>query len=348
MDDVELGARGRAVLRALVAEYLRQGAPVSSQKIAQLPSIAASPATVRAIMANLESQGLLVSPHSSAGRLPSARGLRFFVNNMLTVMPPSSQTIMDIRDGVQGDNAGEVLDASARTISKLTQYAGFIVVSPQAAARVRRLQFIKLASRRLLAVMEMTEGDVINRMFDCDDDISDAALDAAARFYNEKFSDVPVAQAREQLQHQVFDLHAQIADLLRRMLDKTQESAPSQDADLRVFGKTNLAAPDIAGDIGKLQGLYDLLRRKRELLQLLQSSAGGDDVRLFIGSECGFDEMDDCSVVFAACDDRNKPVGIVGVIGPKRMRYNRIIPTVAAAARAVEQTLSARGGRAAQ
>lgn len=333
--------RATEVLRMLVVKYLQHGEPVSSRSVAAAPTINASSATVRNIMSELEEFGLLTSPHTSAGRIPSAKGLRFFVDKLLVKLPPTAEDIKGLRQGIYGSNTQEVLNTSARLISNITQYAGFIVTPPQSAPVIQQLQFVKLSSERILAVMELSSGDVINRFLDNNGAaVSASMLAAAANLYNEHFSGNTIEVAKQLLEEEVSALNAQIRTILNALLASVDSSVSASSGGLQVFGKTNLANAAL-GDIARLQGLYDLLNQQQALLHLLQDSSIGEEVHLFIGSECGLEAMDDCALVFSSCGEGEgkQPLGVIGVIGPKRMRYNKIIPTVDITAKMLKDTL---------
>lgn len=329
----------------LVLQYLQHGEPVSSRQLAAFASINASSATVRNIMSELEGLGLLTSPHTSAGRIPSAKGLRFFVDKLLVKSQPTRKDIEGLRRGISGTTTHEVFNSTARLISQITQYAGFIVTPPASIPTVKQLQFIKLSSHRVLAVMELSSGDVANRIISNEGEaVAAKTLKMAADLYNRHFSDQPITTAKKLLAKELSDLSTQIRQILKSLLDGLSDdlhAAGAADADMQIFGKSNLVNT-ATGDLARLQELYDLLKHKTALLRLLQDCLTSEEVHLFIGSECGLDALDDCSMVFSACGSREQPLGMIGVIGPKRMRYNKIIPTVDMTAKMLNNILCSR------
>lgn len=337
MAELELDPRARKILHSLISQYLQDGNPVASRTLANMAGFDWSAATVRNVMADLEDFGFLVSPHTSAGRIPSAQGMRFFVDQLLTVPPPSQKTVKCLEENMRGNTAADIQRGAASVVSQLTKYAGFVAAPAAAVPVVRKLRFVKLSSSRVLAVIVTDGGDILNRIFVYDGDASEEDLNAAAAIYNRHFSGVTLGRAQTLLRGQLLDLRERIASLLRALLERVgadAEEGAGADA-LQVAGEINLLGEeDLSGDIDRLRKLYDLLERKKELLALLERGGAAENVRVFIGSECGLRELEECSVVFSSA--RSSPdgraLGVVGIIGPKRMRYNQVISTVGIAA----------------
>ena len=330
---VRLDDRAREVLRYVVQRYLEDGQPVGSRTLANHSSMSFSSATIRNVMADLEELGFLVSRHTSAGRVPSPRGIRFFIDRLLKVTPPSQLILHQLQTGLCRDTLTEVQTAAAAVISQLTKHAGFVVIPASPAPVIRKLHFVKLSSSRVLSVIVTDSGDVQNRVFIYDYDVSERELNAAASVYNRYFVNMTFAQAQSHLHGQVLELRGQIRALLKSLLDKADGRGEESSSVLHFAGEMNLLKDeDLAGDMRKLRDLYDLLERKKELIRLLVGGDAADNVRVFIGSESGLAALDECSVVFSSCGGR-APLGLIGVVGPKRMRYSRVIPTVQVAAK---------------
>ena len=339
--DSHLDPRARQILHSLVVHYLRDGNPVGSRTLSHNGRIHCSPATIRNVMADLEDLGLLVSPHTSAGRIPSARGMRFFIDQLLTVTPPTQRVIRDLREGLRGDTPAEVLRGMATVISQLTAYVGFVTLPATGAPTIRHLRFVQLSSSRALAIMVTGEGEVINRIVTCDDGLSEARLKMAARAYNSHFSGLTLAAAQQRLHEQIVDVKDQIASLLRGLLSSV--GGENEGEQLQVAGVANLLnQEDLSSNIKNLRQLYDLLEKKKDLLEIVRRSSGVENVGVFIGSESGVQALEACSIVFSSCindGEGGKPLGMVGVIGPKRMRYSRVIPTVDVASKLLGDVL---------
>ena len=339
---IHLDERARAVLRALVREYIRAGEPVGSRTLSRITRMNLSPATMRNIMADLEEQGMLTSPHTSAGRIPSAQGMRFFVDTLLSAdlsAADPARSARRVKRLLSGETAGAVLDSAARAVSELTQFVGLVAVPSRDKPVVRRLHFVKLGAARALAVL-VTDDEALNRAISTGREFSERQLRTAARFYNERLAGMTLEDAAKALRGMTSDLRGEIAALLTRMLG--QVSAP--DDSLKIAGEFNLLNADaLASDIDRLRQLHSLLRRREDLLNLLEAGARAENVRVFIGGECGHEALSECSVVLSPYGDaagaEGRPLGVIGVIGPKRMTYDRVIPTVRVAANVVGDAL---------
>lgn len=337
-----LDDRAKQVLRCLVRRYLRDGQPVPSSALARATTLSYSPATIRHVMADLEDIGFLVSPHTSAGRIPSPRGIRFFVDHLLTVVPPTRKTVRDLTHELRRETVTEVHSAAAAVISQLTKYVGFVAAPAMQPPVVRQLRFVKLSSNRVLAVIVTGSGDVLNRVFNHDEGISERDLTLAAAAYNRYCANMTFNDAQTLLHSQMLELRAQISRLLESLLKKVGEDPIAKADMLCVAGEMNLLKDDdLSGDMQQLRELYDLLQRKKELIRLLERGAHANNVHVFIGSESGLSALEQCSVVFSSCSGSDgKALGLIGVVGPKRMRYNKVIPTVDVAAQLLGNVLT--------
>ena len=339
-----MNARAKKILRTLVVRYLDDGSPVSSRALANATEISCSSATVRNVMADLEDIGLLVSPHTSAGRIPSVSGMRFFVERLLPRRAVPKTVVRSLRFGLRGDTASDVLRASAEVVSRLTQCVGFVALSPREQPAVRELSLIKLSSSRVLAVIFTDDGDIINRVFSHVGEVREKELNAAAAAYNAYFSGLTFGQAKSRLCSQLLELRVQIKALLQGLLEHADgdDEAPAADK-LEIAGVVNLLRQDdLSSDIQRLRELYVFLERKEELLELIERCRRAKNrSRVFIGSECGVSALSECSVVFSPCGgERQRPLGFLGVLGPTRMRYAQVIPTVNIAAELLGGTLT--------
>ena len=336
----ELDERARAVLSSLVREYIERGEPVGSRTLARVSEMNLSPATLRNVMSDLEEDGFLVSPHTSAGRVPSARGIRFFVDRLLTIAPPAAAVAKRMQGEVGGETMRDVLFSAAQTVSELTHFAGFVAAPPRAPA-VKVLRFVRLSPGRALAVIVTPEGEILNRILECDRNLAEREMLEAARFYNRSMSGLTFAEAEEFLRRKVTDLRGEIAELLEQMLATVGGDGNNNDnnGSLQVAGELNLLEQrDLSADLERLRKLHRLLKQKKGILNLVNKSRRADDVRVFIGNECGHEALADCSVVLSPCGGEGMPLGYVGVIGPKRMQYNQVIATVNLASRTVAET----------
>ena len=333
-----LDERSRTVLRALVREYIRAGEPVGSRTLSRITRMNLSPATMRNIMADLEDSGMLTSPHASAGRIPSPRGMRFFVDTLLSADLADSRSARRVEKLLSGETPAAVLASAAQAVSELTRFVGLVAAPARDRPVVRRLHFVKIGPARALAVL-VTDDEALNRAISTGREFSERQLRAAAKFYNERLTGMTLEDAAGALREMTSDLRGEIAALLARMLGQVSAGAP--DDSLKVAGEFNLLNADaLASDIDRLRKLHRLLQRRQDLLNLLEAGDRAENVRVFIGGECGHDALEECSVVVSPYGDaEGRPLGVIGVIGPKRMTYDRIIPTVRVTAAAVGDAL---------
>ena len=344
------GQRARALLRCIVREYIRGGRPMGSRTLSRISGMNLSPATVRGAMAELESEGFLKSLHTSSGRVPSAKGFRHFVDHLLASRAPAPDGALIRKMGgeLRGGNVGDVLSAAAGAMSQLTRLAGFAAAPRPVAAKIVRLRFVKLARRRALAAAVCEDGEIVHRVFESSAPLSERDLDAAAKFFNARFRRLTFDDACRRLRADIKNLRGRMSALLAEMLESAAELLPDDDGGLRLAGELNLLDQnELLADARRLRKLYALLSRKREFLDIIGRGGGGQEVRVFIGRECGHEALNDCSLVlspFAAGGD-DSAFGCLGVIGPKRMPYQHVIPAVGGAAQAVARALdSLRGG----
>ena len=338
--DISLDPRARAILKAIVREYIRQGEPVGSRTLAKITDLRLSPATFRNVMSDLEEMGLLSSLHTSSGRIPSVRGMRFFVDSLLAIRPPDARLIRRLRDGLKTDSAGDLLGSAARVMSNLTRFAGFVATPPREAASIRRLEFVQLSERRLLIVMVTSTGEVLNRVIPAPGDFSAADLAQASEYFNRRLRDSTFEEARRRLQTQMHRIRRRLSGLLARTLETMAEESPPSGDDFQVVGEGNLLAHEsLSMNMTKLRDLFSLFERKKDLLKLLETGRQAENVRIFIGSECGVPALSECSVILSPYSVDRRSLGVIGVIGPKRMRYGSVIPAVEVTAKLVGAAL---------
>ncbi len=329
--------RTRLILCAIVHEYIRDGDPVGSRTLSKISGTNLSPATVRNVMSDLEQMGFIKSLHASSGRVPSAKGFRFFVDNLLTVHSPDKEFIKKIRGDMGGETINDVLTAAANTVSQLTRFACF-VATPQRASKIVQLRFVKLSTSRVLVIAIAADGEVINRVFESRHPPSERELSAAARFFNTRLHNLTFDEACRRLRTELKTLHGEISVLLTDMIQTIDDEIPVDT--LQIAGEFNLLDQnELTADVRRLRKLYDLFNQKKEFLDIIGRSGRGKKVCVFIGNECGHDALNNCSLVLSPFASDNAPLGYLGVIGPKRMPYQHVIPTVEFAAQTVAHAL---------
>lgn len=330
-----LDERAKLLLKALVERYIADGQPVGSRTLSKASGLELSPATIRNVMSDLEDLGLIVSPHTSAGRIPTARGYRLFVDTMLTVQ----------RNQIQGhslapDQPQKVISNAANLLSSLSQFVG-VVVAPRRATVFRHIEFLRLSERRVLVIIVSPEGDVQNRVIFTEFDFEQQQLVEAANYLNAHYLGLDIEQVRERLKSEVDSLRAEIASLMNAAVAANSEVLAEKQDEVIISGEKNLlSVSDFANDMGQLRRAFQLFEQKAQLMRLLDVTGRAEGVRIFIGGESQVVPIDDLSIVSASYEVDGQIVGTLGVVGPTRMAYDRMIQIVDITSKLVSNALS--------
>ena len=338
-----LDARAQILLKALIERYIADGKPVGSRSLSRLSGLELSPATVRNVMSDLEEMGFITSPHTSAGRVPTALGYRFFVDALLTTQPLDISRVRVLEGQLQPNQPQRVISSASHLLSELTQFAGVVVAPRKGTVRIRQIEFIGLSENRILLIIVTTAGDVQNRILLTRRAYTTAELGAAGSHLNEHFAGLTIAEIRARLQDELQQLHSDMSELMTATVEAGSEAA-EDDADAYVIsGETNLLeVEDLSSNMSRLRELFRLFDQKTGLMQLLDMSNRAQGVQIFIGGESGLAPLDACSVITAPYEVDGQVVGAVGVIGPTRMAYDQVIPIVDVTARLLSNALSSR------
>ena len=338
-----LDTRSRALLRALIAQYIREGAPVGSRTLAKQAGLDVSPATIRNVMSDLEDIGLVSTPHTSAGRVPTAQGYRVFVDSLLQTGGPAEDEVAALRGKLpSGQTTHQVLSGASELVSAMTHFVGLVTVPKREQFAFRHIDFVALDANRVLVILVFTDNEVQNRIIQVPRPYSPGELEQAANYLNQHFSGRPLSEIRAQLLRELQETR----DAMERVLSTAVELSetafrdPAGDDDLLLAGQTRLMGVTDLSDLERLRELFEAFSRKRELVQLMQRCIRARGVRLFIGEESGVAPLELCSLVTAPYAANGRVLGVIGVIGPTRMAYERVIPIVQATARAVGDALS--------
>jgi heat-inducible transcriptional repressor len=343
-----LDERARTLLKALVERYIADGQPVGSRTLSRASGLDLSPATIRNVMADLEELGLIASPHTSAGRVPTARGYRLFVDTMLTARPPGeldatlagSMEMTAAREQLHPDQPQRVIAQAAMLLSSLSSYVG-VVSAPRKAGVFHHIEFLRLGERRVLVILVSPDGDVQNRVVFTARDHSQAELVEATNYVNAHYAGLTLEEVRERLKREVDALRGEIASLMQAAVEAGTEAAGDGTDQVVVAGERNLlGVQDFGQDMGSLRRLFDLFEQKTQLMRLLDVSSRAEGVRIFIGGESQVVPYEQLSVVTAPYEVDGRVVGTLGVIGPTRMPYDRMIQIVDITARLVGHALS--------
>ncbi|MGM9485570.1 heat-inducible transcriptional repressor HrcA [Roseateles sp. NT4] len=334
-----LDERSKSLLKTLVERYIADGQPVGSRTLSKASGLELSPATIRNVMADLEELGLIASPHTSAGRIPTARGYRLFVDTMLTAQPG----LIGVETAqLQPDQPQRVIASAAQMLSNLSSFVG-VVTAPKKPSVFHHIEFLRLGERRVLVILVAPDGDVQNRVVFTAQDLSQGELQEASNRLNAGYAGLTLEAVRERLRHEVDALRGEIAGLMSAAVQVGSEAMQQQEERVVVSGERNLlTVQDFSHDMGSLRRLFDLFEQKTQLMRLLDTSSRAEGVRIYIGGESQVVPYEELSIVSAPYEVDGQVVGTLGVIGPTRMAYDRMIQIVDITSRMVGQALSQR------
>ena len=334
-----LDSRARLLLKALVEHYIADGQPVGSRTLSRASGLKLSPATIRNVMSDLEDLGLIVSPHTSAGRIPTARGYRLFVDTMLTTQRDPLSAVGHMTARIAPDQPQKVISNAAHMLSSLSQFVG-VVMAPRQTSVFRHIEFLRLSEKRFLVIIVSPDGDVQNRVIFTEADYTPSQLIEASNFLNSHYAGMAIEEVRERLKNEVEALRGEIAALMQEAVLVSSEAIESRD-EVVVSGERNLlAVSDFSSDMGNLRKLFDLFEQKAQLMRLLDVSSRAEGVRIYIGGESQVIPYQELSVVTAPYEVDGQVVGTLGVIGPMRMPYEKMIQIVDITSKLVSTALS--------
>lgn len=330
-----LDERAKLLLKALIERYIADGQPVGSRTLSRASGLELSPATIRNVMADLEDLGLIISPHTSAGRIPTARGYRLFVDTMLTADRADIVTPELVPEQPQ-----KVIANAANLLSSLSQFVGVVLV-PRRTSVFKHIEFVRLSERRFLVIIVSPDGDVQNRVIFTDVDYSASQLIEASNFLNSHYAGLAMEEVRERLKGEVELLRGEVATLMQAAVNVGTEAMTSAQEDVVIAGERNLLSVSVfSSDMGNLRRAFDLFEQKTQILRLLDFSSQAEGVRIYIGGESQVVPFEELSVVSAPYELDGKVVGTLGVIGPTRMHYDRMIQIVDITSKLVSNALS--------
>ena len=330
-----LDARAQTLLKTLIERYIVEGQPVGSRTLSRHSMLELSPATIRNVMSDLEEMGFIASPHTSAGRIPTTRGYRLFVDTMLTVD----------RNGLQApaltpDQPQKVIASAANLLSSLSQFVG-VVIAPKRASVFRHIEFLRLSERRFLVIIVSPEGDVQNRILFTETDYSQSQLIETSNYLNTHYAGMAIEQVRSRVQQELVSLQGEIASLMQAAVQASSEALADDHNEVVISGERNLlSVSDFSSDMGHLRRAFELFEQKTQLMRLLDVSSQAEGVRIYIGGESQIVPMQELSVVSSPYEVDGQVVGTLGVIGPTRMPYDRMIQIVNITSRLVSNALS--------
>lgn len=334
--DFDLDPRARRLLRTLIAQHIRDGEPVGSRTLAKRSGLDVSPATIRNIMSDLEEIGLVSAPHTSAGRIPTAQGYRVFVDSLLPMKPLQDTEVQQLRALLPaGAGTQALLSNTSELLSAMSQFVGVVTVPQRSQFAFRHIDFVPLDGQRILVILVFTDNEVQNRIISPRRTYSSSELEQTANYLNSHFAGKPLAEIRARLLRDLRDTRSEMERLLSAAVELSEQAlggGGSSPEDMLLAGQTRLMGVQDLSDMERLRDLFEAFSRKREILQLLEGTLKAQGVRVFIGEETGLAQLDACTVVTAPYHAQGKVLGVLGVIGPTRMAYERVIPMVQATA----------------
>jgi heat-inducible transcriptional repressor len=347
--DNAISERAQHFLKVLIERYIRDGQPVGSRTLAKDAGLDLSPATIRNVMADLEDLGLVASPHTSAGRVPTVTGYRLFVDSLLSLQPLDDAMLQQVRcQLVKSEAPTGMVDSASRLLSNLTHLAGVVMVPKYNHVRIKQIEFVPLSELRVLTVIVTAAGEVYNRIIETSREFSRSDLEQLSNYVTSHYSGHDLADIRRQV---IADMQVTKRDLDEKMKQSLEVASAAlsrgdgddaNDGDFIVSGQTNLMDFDELAQVDSLRSLFNAFTEKQEILHLLDRSFEADGVQIFIGEESGYTTLKDCSVITAPYEVDSEVIGVLGVIGPTRMAYDKVIPIVDITARILGNALTPR------
>ena len=343
--DTSVNERAQHFLKVLIERYIRDGQPVGSRTLARDSGLDLSPATIRNVMADLEDLGLIRSPHTSAGRVPTVSGYRFFVDYLVTLQPVGDVDVDRLRASISGGHERKgLMEAASRALSDLTHMAGVVTIPRRDRLFFRQIEFLPLSSNRVLVILVSSDGEVQNRVIETKDPFPASKLENCANFLNEHYSGLTLQQMRSRLLEEMQDTRTRMDHIMARALEMVGQVLDGEDPkeDVVVAGQTNLLSFAELTQMDRLRQLFESFDHKREILHLLDRSVEADGVQIFIGEESSYAPFEDCSLVTASYGMDDEVAGVLAVVGPTRMAYDRVIPVVDVTAKLLGAMLNRR------
>ena len=333
--------RAQIILKTLIERHIADGEPVGSRVLSKQSGLELSPATIRNVMADLEEMGFITSPHTSAGRIPTPRGYRFFVDSLMVTKPLCEADVHQVEDHLHGHHhqPQQLVNNAANVLSELTRFAGVVLLSKRQGATFRHLEFLRLSERRILLIIVTPDGEVQNRILGTEHSFTQSQLVEAGNFLNQNFAGRDFSEIRLSLAEELKKLREDMVQLMTAAVDAGSQAAADATDVVVVSGERNLLQADLATNMVSLRRMFDMFDQKTLLLRLLDLTQRAHGVQIYIGGESGVVPLDEMSVVTAPYEVEGRIVGTLGVVGPTRMAYERVIPIVDITARLLSNAL---------
>jgi heat shock gene repressor HrcA len=333
--------RAQILLKTLVEHYISDGQPIGSRTLLQHSGLDVSPATIRNVMSDLEQLGFIASPHTSAGRVPTQKGYRLFVDSLLTVQPLGSQAVQQLKSGLSSPNPNELINSAADMLSQLTQFAGLVMIPKRKRIAFKHLEFLPLSEKRILVIIVTSDGNVQNRIILADKPYSPSELTQASNYFNSHYAGQTFEEVQQNLHQELQQMQSDMNRLMSAALAASSAQAKGDKDGVIIAGERNLLQVDeLSTNVTSLRKLFELFERRTSLMQLLDNSQHAEGIQIFIGGESGYLALDECSMITAPYEADGQVVGTLGVIGPTRMAYERVIPIVDVTAKLLSNALN--------
>jgi heat-inducible transcriptional repressor len=333
--------RAQILLKTLVEHYISDGQPIGSRTLLQHSGLEVSTATIRNVMSDLERHGFIASPHTSAGRIPTQKGYRFFVDSLLTIKPLQTREIQLIKHELSSPDPQELINSAADMLSQLSQFAGVVMIPKRKTVTFKHLEFLPLSEKRILVIIVTTDGNVQNRIIMADKPYNASDLIQATNYFNHHFSGCTFDEVHQKLHEELRKMQSDINRLMAAALEVSDRASNASKENVVIAGERNLLqADDLSTNVASLRKLFELFERRTQLMQLLDSSQKAAGIQIFIGGESHYLPLDECSMVTSPYEADGQIVGTLGVIGPTRMAYERVIPIVDITAKLLSNALS--------
>jgi heat-inducible transcriptional repressor len=340
---VFMDKRAQILLKTLVEHYISDGQPIGSRTLLQHSGLDVSPATIRNVMSDLEGMGFIASPHTSAGRIPTQKGYRLFVDTLLTVQTLDNKAVNQLKSGLSSPNQNELINSAADMLSQLTQFAGLVMIPKRKALSFKHLEFLPLTEKRILVIIVTSDNNVQNRIILSEKSYSASELTQASNYFNANFSGQTFEEVQLKLHAELKQMQTDMNVLMSAALQANNHagSGVGEKDGVIIAGERNLLNIDeLSTNVNSLRKLFEIFERRTSLMQLLDTSQHAEGIQIFIGGESGYLALDECSMVTAPYEADGQVVGTLGVIGPTRMAYERVIPIVDVTAKLLSNALS--------
>lgn len=328
----DIGEREQQIFRLLVEHYIQDGSPVGSRTLSKMPGVTVSAASVRNVLGDLEELGLLAAPHTSAGRVPTSDGFRLFVDTMLEVQPMVEQDLDALKCKLTPDQDDKALVQHASNyLSRFTNMAGVVTLPKRGATIFRQIEFLPLSEQRVLVILVVNEKNVQNRILTLDRDYPAEELQKMANFLNHQYAGKDLEAVRDQVRKELdktqADMNTQMSQMIA-MAGRVFDNDDDNSEEVIVAGQTNLMNFSELSDVDSLKDLFDAFAQQRDMYHVLERCISAEGVQIFIGQESGYDLLGMCSLVTSSYEVKGEVLGILGVVGPTRMAYDRVVPVV--------------------